>query len=132
MSVGLSPSRKHRAKTGAGQDARDGFTLVTLNLDPAFLHRATDATGFLHLFGEVLFLCLPKPDKTRDDRHGLAAAVRGLTNDIDPPAVFLWKAGKLLALPGELFLAAVEEFFQACEEIRRRLRVPVCNLLRRE
>jgi hypothetical protein len=35
----------------------------------------------------LLFLGLSDADKTSNDRHGLAATVRGLPNDIHPPTM---------------------------------------------
>ncbi len=84
---GFSPSRKHRPKTGLGQDAGHFRSLVTLDLDPPLLHRAASATGLLHRSSESLFLGQADADKASDDRHRLSAAVRGLAYDVHPAAV---------------------------------------------
>ncbi len=49
--LGLSPFSKHRTKTGVDQDAGDGLSLVTLNLDPPLLDRASGPAGLLHFLG---------------------------------------------------------------------------------
>ena len=89
---GLSAG-KHRPKTGVGQNAGDFHTLVTLNLDLSSLHRASGSTCLLDFCGESLFLSQTHAEKPTDDRHGLAAAVRGLAFDIHSPTVFLWHSG---------------------------------------
>lgn len=86
---GLSASSMHRSKTGAGQDAGDYISLVTLNFDPTLLHRASCTTGFLHFPSESLFLSQTNANETRDNRHCLAASVRGLATDIHPPTALL-------------------------------------------
>ena len=48
---GLSPSSKHRTKTCVDQDAGDGLSLVTLNLDPPLLDRPSGPAGLLHFLG---------------------------------------------------------------------------------
>ena len=79
MSPTGSPAGKHGAKAGVRQNAGDFRTLVTLNLDTSFLYRASGSAGLLHFFGECFFFGQTDADKSRDDRHRLAAAMRGLT-----------------------------------------------------
>lgn len=90
---GLLSSSKYRTKTGLEQDAGDCLALVALDFDPPFLHRASSTTGFLYFLGEGFFFGQTDASETRDDRHGLAATMCGLANDIHPPTVFLWCDG---------------------------------------
>ncbi len=79
-----------------GQDASDLGALVALDLDPAILDGATGAAGFLHLFGELLFLGQADADEIADDGHGFAAAPGGLAEDVDPTPV-LFGGGTIIA-----------------------------------
>ncbi len=72
-----------------GQDARDGVTMITLNLDPSLFHGPSRATRLLHFFGQSLFLGLADSDKSCDNRHGLPAPMRGRTQDIHSPTMSL-------------------------------------------
>ena len=95
-----SSSGEHRAETGLGQNSRNRLALVTLDLDPSFLQRATGAAGFLHLLGERLFFIQTDAGESSDDRYGLATSVRSLTNDIDSSTVFLPRDARAIAWAG--------------------------------
>jgi hypothetical protein len=82
------------AKAGFGQDARDFLAFVALDFNVAFLHGAAAAAGFLHLFGELFFFRQADADKIFHHRHRLAAAMRGLAENVHAAAIF-WAGGTL-------------------------------------
>src|SRR6266851_4177095 len=51
-----SPASKHRRKSSVRQYPCDFLSLITLNFNPPFLHRSTNATRLLHFLRELLFL----------------------------------------------------------------------------
>jgi len=61
--------------------------MVPLNLDLSVLHRATGATGFLQLSGELFFLALMDARKILHDRYRFAAAMRRLAKYIDAATI---------------------------------------------
>ena len=83
------PSGKDRTEACLGQNAGDVGAFVALNLDPSLFHRAAGAASLLHRLGQLFLFRLTDADESRHDRHRLAAAVRRLPADIDPPAILL-------------------------------------------
>ena len=75
-----------------GQDARDGVTVITLNLDPSFFHGASRATRLLHFFRQSLFFGLTDSDKSCDDGYGLTAPMRSRTKNIHSSSLAFWCA----------------------------------------
>src|SRR5687768_17020435 len=74
---------------GLRQDTGDLRALVTLNLDPSLLHRASSTTGLLHFLRKFFFFRQTDAEKPRGNRHGLATAVRRLAYDVHPTTVLL-------------------------------------------
>ena len=87
-SAHLSTTGKYGLKTSFFQDAGDFLAFVALDFNLAVLHGAADAAGFLHLFGELFFFGQADADKIFHDGHGLAAAMRGLPQDVHAAAIF--------------------------------------------
>lgn len=89
LCVLTSSSGEDGAEAGFGQDAGDGFAVVALNFNPAILDRSSDAAGFSHGLGELLFLCLGNAGKALNNDHRFSAAMRRLPHNIHP-APILW------------------------------------------
>ena len=86
-SVQHLPASEHRLEARLDQDALHFFALVALDFDAALFHRPADAAGFLHLSGEFLFLWQANPREIAHDRYGLAAAMRGLADDVHASSI---------------------------------------------
>ena len=85
-----SATGEDRTEACVGQDACDSITVISLNLDPSFLHGASGATCLLHFFRQPLFLCLTDTNESCDNCHRLPAPVRGRTNDVYPSTISFW------------------------------------------
>ena len=96
------PAGEHWLEARLDQDALHLFALVALDFDTALFHSPADAAGFLHLSSEILFLWQTNPREIAHDRYGLAAAMRGLADDVHASSIrvllpalrgFLWRRG---------------------------------------
>ena len=87
MAYLLLSTSEDRLEAGFDEDAFHFFALIALDLDAAVLDGATDAAGFLHFFREFLLFCEADAGEIPSDGDALSAAMRGLTNDVDPAAV---------------------------------------------
>ena len=97
---GASPACKDWLEARFSQDAFDLFSFVSLDLNAPLLYRASNTTGFLHLFGESLFLGLPDSREVFYHGNGFSAAMRSLTDNVHASAigVFLSPLGCLRRL----------------------------------
>src|SRR6266566_4994038 len=83
-----SPTSKHRRKSSHRQYPCDLLSLITLNFNPPFLHRATNATRLLHFLCEFLFLWQTNAHEVLHHRHRLATPSGFHTNDVHPTSRF--------------------------------------------
>ena len=60
---------------------------VTLDFDAPIFHGASHTTGFLHLLRKILFLRQPDAGKLFGHGDSLAAAMRGLADNVHPATV---------------------------------------------
>src|SRR6266404_5688970 len=79
-------SSEYWTKSGFNQYASHFVALVALNLDSTLLDGAPGAACFLHRFGQLLFLGQANSHEAADHGYSLASTMRGLADDINPPA----------------------------------------------
>ena len=76
------------AEAGLLEDAGDFSAFVALDFNAAVFDGATDAAGFLHLFGELFFFRKTDAHEVGDDGNGFAAAAGRVADDVHATAVF--------------------------------------------
>src|SRR6266571_7474403 len=83
-----STTSKHRRKSSHRQYPCYFLSLITLNFNPPFLHRSTNATRPPHFLCEFLFLWQTDAHEVLHHRHRLAAPSSFHANDVHPTSGF--------------------------------------------
>lgn len=84
-----SSTRKHRPKTGLGQNASHDVAVVTLNLDMSVFDGASHPRCSLDGFGQGFFFRQSDSHKPADNDHRFPGTMGFLTDDIHSAPVFL-------------------------------------------
>ena len=112
-----SATGEHRLETGFREDALHLFPFVALDFNAAILDRTANAAGFLHFFGEFLFLRQPDADEIFCHGDSLAAAMGGLADDVHPASVRILLAALGGLRGGDRSLGQIAETGQRSEWI---------------
>src|SRR5881394_4319347 len=83
-----SPTSKYRRNSSVRQYPCDFLSLITLNFNPPFLHRSTNATRLLHFLCEFLFLWQTNAHEVLHHSHRLATSSGFHANDVHPTSRF--------------------------------------------